>query len=342
MPLLATSDGHRTPPMLKQFLKRRITAYLQDSLLAAATDRVTKDVATLLRRQQLLEAVLHSERPGVAKPDGGGTPVVVSLTTHGQRMHEVALAIESIMQGTVLPDAIVLWLDEDDVRPLPVTLQRQTRRGLQVRRTKDIRSYTKLLPALAAFPTAHIVTIDDDVFYPHDFLEMLLASYAAASETAAAPPIVANVVMQMTRDAEGVPQGIAQWPYLTAMPEHDDSRDLFFEGFGGVLYPAGCLGNEVFNKELFQRLCPTADDVWFNAQARLAEAPIRICQRAPYDFIAAVNPACQDTALNRINNATTSAPITPTSSLSTTPPSSLTPNDQQLRAVWQHYRLQGK
>ena len=222
------------------------------------------------------------------------------------------------MEGTVKPNGIVLWRDETDHRPLPLTLQRQVERGLQVLGTRDLRSYTKLLPTLKMFPDAHIVTIDDDIFYPHDFLENLMATYAKKPHS-----IVGNMVMQMSYDSNGIPTGILQWPYLHEEPADGASHDLFFEGFGGVLYPAGSLPEEVFHKEVFQDICPTADDVWFNAMARISKTPITFCEHGYYDYLKADNHVCQDTALNLINNSENR-------------------NDKQLRAVWQHYHLQGQ
>lgn len=302
--------------MFKDLIKRKLTAYLQTTITPDIATEAARRVINEQRREKLLDAALHAHTLGAGSYGDRTTPVVVSLTTHGDRLYEACLAIESIMQGTVHPDCIVLWLDENDARPLPVTLQRQINRGLQVCRTKDIRSYTKLLPALRQFSDADIVTIDDDIFYPYDFLEALLATHRTCPQA-----IVANVVMKVSRDSEGIPQGILQWPYITEQPA--DDSDLFFEGFGGVLYPAGCLTDEVFNEQVFKEICPTADDVWFNAMARLARVPIHLCQRGHYDFIEAANNVCQDSALNLINNSDNR-------------------NDCQIRAVWQHYNLQGK
>ena len=306
--------------MFKRFLKRKLTAYLQACIAPAIVEATAAKVLLGQRRERLLVSALHCEEPGVEEMrEEAKAPVIVSLTTYGQRLYEVALAIESIMQGTVKPNGIVLWRDEQDTRPLPLTLKRQVARGLKVLPTRDIRSYKKLLPALQEFPNAHIVTIDDDVFYPHDFLEALLTAHEQAPRA-----IIANMVMKLTRDAQGIPQGIRQWPYCAAVPEPTDDNDLFFEGFGGVFYPAGCLPEEVFQEATFSTLCPTADDIWFNAMARLAHTPIHVCPRSDYDFIAAVNNASQTTSLYSVNNGCENL------------------NDRQLRAVWEHYHLQGQ
>lgn len=304
--------------MVKDFIKRKLTAYLQAEITPNLTEATTTRLLQELRREKLLEAALQNKEAGVVAPTAGETPVIVSLTTYGKRFYEVCTTIESIMQGTVKPNGIVLWRDETDHRPLPLTLQRQVERGLQVLGTRDLRSYTKLLPTLKMFPDAHIVTIDDDIFYPHDFLENLMATYAKKPHS-----IVGNMVMQMSYDSNGIPTGILQWPYLHEEPADGASHDLFFEGFGGVFYPAGSLPEEVFHKEVFQDICPTADDVWFNAMARISKTPITFCEHGYYDYLKADNHVCQDTALNLINNSENR-------------------NDKQLRAVWQRYHLQGQ
>jgi hypothetical protein len=45
--------------------------------------------------------------------------------------------------------------------------------------------------------------------------------------------------------------------------------ELFPTGGAGCLYPPGSLHKDTTNKELFMKLCPNADDVWFWVMARL-------------------------------------------------------------------------
>ncbi|MDR0304648.1 MAG: hypothetical protein LBH98_07795 [Chitinispirillales bacterium] len=42
---------------------------------------------------------------------------------------------------------------------------------------------------------------------------------------------------------------------------------IFPTGVGGILYPANCFYKDVTNKELFLKLAPHADDIWFWAMA---------------------------------------------------------------------------
>lgn len=305
--------------MLKRFIRHKLSAYLQRTLAPAIAESAAQRLSYTFHRERLSEQALSCVLSGTSPQASGRKPIVVSLTTHGRRLYEVHLSIESIMQGSILPQEIVLWLDDDDSRELPIALQRQAQRGLKVMRTNKIGSYAKLLPTLKSFPLAHIVTIDDDVFYPRDFLERLIETHESQPKS-----IIANVIMQMTRDNKGNPQGIRKWPYVSSTESSKDWHDLFFEGFGGVFYPAGCLPQETTDEALFKQLSPTADDIWFNAMARIIDTPIQICNRSPFNFLTAVNIACQDEALYRINNDNDDK------------------NEKQLRAVWQHFRLQGK
>ena len=116
--------------------------------------------------EELTEKALFSKELGINREKVCEHEVIVSLTTYGKRLYDVYLPIESIMQGSLKPNRIILWISEDlKGKELPITLQRQQKRGLDIRYCKDIRSYTKLVPALKCFPNACIITIDDDLIY---------------------------------------------------------------------------------------------------------------------------------------------------------------------------------
>ena len=106
--------------------------------------------------------------------------VIVSLTSYGERVSKsAALVVYSLMKQSVQPDKIVLWLDENkwnnDV--LPSNIKYLIRNGLEVRFCKDLRSFTKLIPALKEFPEKCIITVDDDVFYSPQMVYELLENY---------------------------------------------------------------------------------------------------------------------------------------------------------------------
>ena len=146
-----------------------------------------------LRANYLVDRMLHDSESGVCSKRYGGEEVIVSLTTYGKRLYDVALAIESIMQGSMKPNRIVLWLGyELKDTPLPIAVQRQQRRGLQVAFCADIRAHTKLIPSLKAWPETAIITVDDDCLYDYDVVEKLVNMHLAHPQH-----IIANRIHRM-------------------------------------------------------------------------------------------------------------------------------------------------
>lgn len=242
-------------------------------------------------RNRLLQMVMHSNTLGITNNRYFSTPLIVSLTTHSRRLYETWLSIESIMQGSVLPNRIILWLNEDmRNNSIPEILFRQQKRGLEIHYTKDIGPYTKIIPALTQFPDAHIVTIDDDMIYPYDTLELLINAQKKNPNS-----ICANRVLSIVHNKE-----YKEWK--EKIPGGGDmSQSLFFEAVCGVIYPPKCFSSEIFNVSVFQAICPTADDVWLNCMAKLNHTPIVPSNYHYLSFPLIVNEEVQDSALWRIN-----------------------------------------
>lgn len=187
--------------------------------------------------------------------------IIVSLTSHDSRILDAYLAIETIMQGTLKPNRIVLWLPEGK----PVTsiyLENQIKRGLEVHYVKDLGPQTKLVYALKSFPDDIIITIDDDIFYKPDMIENLLKVYQEDSSS-----ILANRVSVITKNQNGKVNSYLKWIHYN-YPERYTKNNVII-GVEGCLYPPYSLSDEVFNEEVFRDICPTADDIWFTAMAML-------------------------------------------------------------------------
>lgn len=239
-------------------------------------------------------------------------PLVLSLTTTPGHLERADIAIATLLSQSLAPDRAVLWLsDEIADRPLPRAFRPLLAAGLEVRHVPDVGPHTKLVHALSAFPDAAIVTADDDMFYPRDWLAQLDASYRRAPAY-----IHCHRAHRMRVDAAtGVPDGYMAWD-LGAPGVLGPSQLLFPTGVGGVLYPPRSLAPQVADVEAFRRLCPTADDIWFKAMALLAGT-------------AAVKVAPQSPRYRQVRGFAASALYT----------ENLTRNDPQLRATFEAYDL---
>ncbi len=216
----------------------------------------------------LTQLALNSNSKGVTNDKYGNTEIIVSLTTYGRRLYRVHLTIESLMQQSMKANRIVLWLSDEFKDTLPQTLLKQTKRGLDIRYCKDIRSYTKLVPSLREFPEATIITVDDDIIYEYDVLENLIVPHLKDQKS-----IFANRIHLMKKDAKGKLESYMKWKWSAPYTGRTDKCN-FLTGVGGVLYPPNSLDKEVLNEKVFLDICKYADDIWFTAMALKAGTPI--------------------------------------------------------------------
>lgn len=247
------------------FMPRRIMLRRLQSVFSRTLSlELNKNTANLVSRT-LWDMTLHCKESGVSSERLCSEEVVVSLTSYGNRIHEAHLAIESIMQQTVKPNRIVLWLAEDEFKgkTLPVALQMQQERGLEIAFCEDLKSYNKLIHSLNRFPEACVITVDDDSAYNFDVVEKLVISHNANPSD-----ICALTMRELVFGDDGKLLPYADWPHR-AEGSPSNNKLAFFLGVGGVLYPPHCFTEEVFNKEVFMEICGKQDDAWFNAMRLL-------------------------------------------------------------------------
>lgn len=247
-------------------IKRKISLYRRIEEIIQSYNSQTIEFLI----QQLHEAkiqgyrikAIESTKAGISKNKYCDKEIIVSLTSYGVRIYDVSIAIESIMQGSLLPNRIVLWLSKQEFqgKTLPQTLLRQVERGLEIKFTDDIRSYKKLIPSLQTYPDSVIITIDDDLLYCYDFVEKLVNEYKADANC-----IHAYRVLKMTFCKDGQLQSYLDWE--NQYEEGNKSHFNFFTTGGGVLFPPNSLDNNVFDSSVFMSICEYADDVWMNAMA---------------------------------------------------------------------------
>jgi hypothetical protein len=203
--------------------------------------------------------------------------LIVSLTTIPERVSRVSLCIDSLLRQSIKPDRIILWLSEQSLSGLPriskSTLPRDLvkleRRGLEIRWTKDIGSYRKIIPTMVECPGAIIVTADDDIFYPRHWLKLLYQAYEREPQY-----VHCHRAHLIEYEESGLPRRYRDWRLL-APGIVGPSLDLVPTGVGGILYAPGHLHDDVLNESVFLRLCPRADDIWLKAMSLKKGVPCK-------------------------------------------------------------------
>lgn len=221
---------------------------------------------------------------------------VVSLTTFPARIKKVYIVIESILSQNLLPDKIILWLSKEEFEgfdTLPKSLISLKERGLEINFVDDnFKPYKKLIYAYASYPNSTIITVDDDVIYPKNWLNQLISNHKKE------PKVTISYLckeIELLKDSNQLkPYG--KWrPVSKTIPSYNN----FPIGAYGVLYPPNSLNELISNSELFIKLCPNQDDIWFKAMAMLNGTMAKqISEKQPY-FYAVRNT--EETALFHTN-----------------------------------------
>lgn len=245
---------------------------------------------TVIRNQYRVDS--HVLKNLTEERKGYKNEVIVSLTTYSKRIWDVHLVLESVAQQTVLPDKVILWLAEDEftINDLPLSIISRMNHGLEVKFCKDLKSYKKIIPALREFTDSLIVTLDDDIIYPPDTLELLLKEHQKHPKY-----IIGNRAHEVTYRNGSI------MPYKRWRKEIQESTgNVFLTGCGGVLYPPGSLYSDVINSELFMEICPHADDVWLHFMAKLNGTEIRKANGRDFDEFVEVS-VNDSPGLNKLN-----------------------------------------
>lgn len=298
-------------------MKNQIRA-IREAILNALNIRRLIDyhVSKQLRIMLISENARTRESSGIYESHDRPKEIIISLTTYSKRIYQVHLVIESLLEQNLKPDKILLWLDKNEfksVNELPLNLRRLMQWGLNIDFCDNLRSYKKLIPTLKKFPEAIIITADDDIIYPEDFVERLYNAYSTNPS---------KIYFYRGHKMKVVGNKLLPYKEWDLEVELKQPSVLNFPtGSGGILYTSDLIDREVLNEEVFLRLAPTADDVWFKAMTlRKGIACEQIKLECPFRDKFVFLDAMDDMALansNLIHNK----------------------NDEQISAVFNRYNL---
>lgn len=206
--------------------------------------------------------------------------VIISLTSYGRRIKTVLpFTIISLLRQTCKPDKIILWLDENhwNDEKLPKLLVKLKNYGLEVRYCKDIGSYTKLIPALKAYPNDLIITVDDDLYYRNDMVKGLVESFYSDSTF-----IYSYRAYKIQFDNNNKLKPYNNWGNEISGVK---GSLIFPLGCGGCLYKKSFFYSDILREDLFLKLAPKADDIWFFFMEFLHQTKCCVLSNKSLNFI---------------------------------------------------------
>lgn len=225
----------------------------------------------LRNRWRVMRTIWRSILPRRGVPHSLTRELIVSLTSFPARFSTLHLTLYCLLDQTVRADRIILWIAGEEIAALPTAVVKLQRRGLEIRTCENLRSYKKLVPALKAFPSAFIVTADDDLEFARNWLETLIHG-VSSSERA----IICHRAHRSVWSVDGQPANYLDWAFdVQDMRARLASKEIIATTGAGALFPPAALPELATDRSMFERLCPDGDDLWFWWCARLAGTPTR-------------------------------------------------------------------
>lgn len=192
--------------------------------------------------------------------------VVVSLTTYPVRFESIEMCLKSLVIQTYKPNHIIVYLGSDSIGiEIPKSVRMYEKYGVEFKcvYSENLRSHKKYYYVMQEYPEAIVVTADDDIIYPIDWLESLMDSYRKFPNA-----ISARRVHYIEYENDGKIKKYNHWIDQYRKCKYPSNR-LIAIGNGGILYPPHCLDDRVFDKSVFTTICFEADDIWLKCMAVL-------------------------------------------------------------------------
>ena len=200
--------------------------------------------------------------------------LIVSITSYPARIHHVHKVLSTIFVQTKKPDDIVLYLAQEQFpgkeNDLPGVLSEMIRSGkVKLRWVDDLKPHKKYFFAFQEYPDDLVITIDDDVLYAPDMIEILYHSYLRHPNSVSA----LRTHLMMFSERYGIfpyDRWIMKYRGIVDCPSHQ----LFCTGCAGALYPVQLFDQALLNKKAILDYCIYADDIWLKLMETVCDIPV--------------------------------------------------------------------
>lgn len=225
--------------------------------------------------KRVFNHIMECKKRATNRNDNSFCPkVIVSLTSFPARIDKVHLAIRSLVLQTRKPDMIILWLAKTQFpngeEDLPDKLLNYKKLGLTIEWCEDdLRPHKKYFYAMQKYPYDVVVTVDDDLIYEVNMIELLFQSYLQF------PYAVSCMRTHLiTENNSGHIAEYSEWIKEYSGIVNTPSFRLFATSGAGTLYPPFCMNSNLFNMNDIKTLCINADDLWLKIMQVLNNTPV--------------------------------------------------------------------
>lgn len=186
-------------------------------------------------------------------------PIIISMTSIKPRLNSLDIVVKGLLSQDVIPEKVVLWLNEDLKESIPNRLKKLEGDLFEINFSTLDCPHLKLVESLKKYSEKIIVTCDDDLIYIDNHLKNLYKEHLQNKNT-----IVGNRTTQIKLDENNNYETFIKWRFKE---KHNLNNVLMPLGSWGVLYPPNVFSEVVFDSSLFLKLSPKADDLWFKCMS---------------------------------------------------------------------------
>jgi hypothetical protein len=201
--------------------------------------------------------------------------IVVSLATISGRQKSLKRTLKSLLTQNHSSFKIIIWSSNDDYQTVNKSLRKYYKYGITLRRANpNLGSFNKFHHIALEEQKCPIVTADDDIIYPRNWLTTLESSARKYPEEI----VGLRGIVIAKNDKNGISE------YVTwNRAETSSSHNLLVLNTGaGTFYPANTFNQESIQNYDFLHISPTGDDLWMFALAvqnktrrRIADGSVR-------------------------------------------------------------------
>lgn len=209
--------------------------------------------------------------------------IIVSFTSYPKRISTIHHVLDSIIEQTIMPDRIVLYLSSSEFQrfdDMP-SFEKYKKYGFEIHWVEEnIKSHKKWFYAFREYPEDIIITIDDDVLYNQTAIENLISHHYRFPKA-----VIAREIHLITCNNDGSIASYDNWYKKCEKYVGIPRMDLCAIGNGGILYPPHIFSNELFNIDFFGKNCQYADDMWLKIMEVYHNVPVVLVKKAGDDAL---------------------------------------------------------
>jgi hypothetical protein len=241
------------------------------------------------RLKKALEAFLRDAwRPAAGHPV---SDYRISLTSWRPRLQELPLVLLTLLQQTLRPREIVVWLTREDYNALNGQVREQFEKyWVRFQICDDLKSHKKWLPMIEEGHREPFVICDDDIIYPTIWFERLVAEDRSDA-------YVGVKCHSITFDANRSIAPYSSWK-KQIRSNGEPSHNVFITGCGGAVIHPDRIPREFLDHSSIMQNCPRADDVWLKTAHLAVGIP---CYKTRFCFPCLELPGTYENGLAAVN-----------------------------------------